>query len=519
MPQYSSAGGFTGSIKTPSAPKTSIFGGMGSMFGSGYTGSSGGFSSGGQSSQQGNQQGAQQGVQAAQKPQGQQGGVNAAAAMAAAAAVARAAQQAQQQRQTQQGQGSKGSPLQRNVVSSQGFGNLPETSMRPGPGFNGGMGMQPYGQGHLSAGGANRLSLGTQVGPTLSRWAGISGGSGLQPYGQGTRTAERANQISMATQVPGRLSLPGRIDNPNMHHETAMNGGFGIPGYGAGNTASLPARTTPQTQVAGTPRFTGIGGGAGVQAYGQSVRPAAAATRTAQLTQVPQFASPMAGQGQPGFNQHSKTNGLDPMELRSEYDKFALADRVTAPPTRTATATPPTNFFAMRKALGELGGPMMPPQTLITAAQSAGGQVASGPETQPDPPNSWWESAKKRAGNGLEAAKAAGQQIYDAPGTVEQKAAAIKGNAQGGLLGAALGYLTGGSPLGFAPSNAFQAYPGSTNAGGSGLVRNPQAGAPQKKKKKKPDDATGGGGSNAGGPVYPGYYSTWAGLPKGPVLG
>ena len=458
--------------------------------GNSYNGSS---SNGGIGNMGGGQGSTMGGVQPGQK-QGQQSGVNAAAAAAAAMAVARAAQQAQQQKQQQSQQNR--SPLQSRMVSSQGFGNLPETSMRPGPGFNGGLGIQPYGQGHLSAQAANMLAQASQVKqPNTSQWSGISGGTGLQAYGQGTRSAARANQISQATQVPGygMPGLPGNIPNPNMHHETAMNGGFGIPGYGMGNNAGLPARQQP-SQIASAPRFNGVGGGVGIQAYGNSVRSADAASGYSKATQVQGAPQVAAGTGSPA----------------------------------------PTNYMAMRSALGELGGPLMPPQSLITAARSAGGnpmpaggQVVAGPETQPDPPDSWYGSLKNKVGSGLEVAKAAGQKIYDSGATPE----AVKGYAKGGLLGAALGYMTGGNPLGFAPQTAMQVYPGSmgislSGAGGQGGgMSNPTGfggnyGGGGKKKKKKPEDDTDtGGGTNSGGVNYPGYYSTWAGLPKGPVLG
>lgn len=484
MPYYDSQGGtFNGGYGSSVGNVIGNYNMGGSR--TGYTGTSSGGGGAAQSGQ------AAQG----QSAQGQQGSVNAAAAAAAAMAVARAAQAAQQQRQ-QQSQQSR-SPLQNRTISSQGFGNLPETSVRSGPGFNGGLGIQPYGQGHLSAAGANARSMATQVSqPSPMQWAGISGGIGLQPYGQGTRTASRANQISQATQVPGygMPELPGNIPNQNMHHETAMNGGFGIPGYGMGNNIGLPARQQP-SQIAATPRFNGVGGGAGVQAYGNSVRSAEAASRLAMQTQVPQSTS------------------------------------VAARPAGTM----PTNYFAMRSALGQLGGPLMPPQTLITAARSAGGnpmpaggQVVAGPETQPDPPDLWYNNLKNKVGEGLQTAKALGQQVYDLPGTTEQKSAAVKGLASSGLLGATLGYLTGGNPLGFAPSTGLQVYPGSNGSTLSGGGGGNYVGS-KKPKKKDDDEEKDGWGKDKGGapggttPVktinYPQYYSTWAGLPTGPVLG
>ena len=493
--------------------------GYGSSKSTGYNGSGGGGTIfGGGGSQGGTNAGTGTGAGngTGSKPNGG-GGVNAAAAAAAAMAVANAAQRAQQQKQQQQGQQNR-SPLDRRVISSQGFGNLPDASMRPGPGFNGGLGLQAFGQGHLPAAGANLIARSTQL-----------QGLGSKP------------------------SLPGAIPNQNMKHETTMNGGFGMPGYGLRNNASLPTRA-PQTQIAATPRFTGIGGGVGVQAYGQSVRPAADATRTSLATQVrgsPQVAmgkptpaaySPMAGQGQPGFNQHSKINGLDPAELRREFDGFASAN---------------------------YGLPGAAPDP----------NIASGPETMPDPPDSWLGSLGAKVGNGLEAAKLAAGQIAKLPGNPDQQAALIKNAAGGGgLLGKALapvqyagdmandwvkgnlkapegvknaalgagqaigsvipGY-TGGAPT-FAPSTGLQVYPGSTGqalsgaggqspggGGGGGGMSGPSTfsgggllgGGIRRKKKKKDDDAGSGGGTNTGGPKYPAYYSTWAGLPTGPVLG
>lgn len=230
----------------------------------------------------------------------------------------------------------------------------------------------------------------------------MQGGLGMTAFGKSTMTAQNVARNSGIPRLTGNTPSLGKVYTDR------------VPQSGLPDLPPAIPSANPRPDVAGGQAFVksslnysppGVKDPARVPSIDNDnfLQPAMEAQdRRRQMEAAMQAPiggiSPMAGQGQPGFNQYSNTNGADPMDARREFDQFASANYGMPDPS-----------------------------------------IPSGPETMPDPPDSWMGSLKEKAGDFLQQAKTAGQEIYDSGATPE----VIKGYATGGPLGAAMGYIGG----------------------------------------------------------------------------
>ena len=502
--------------------------------GTSYNGSGG--NGGGTMGGGGVNQSTQQGMQPGQKQGQQQGGVNAAAAAAAAMAVAKAAQQAQQQRQQQSQQNR--SPLQ---MQNQ----MRAVSRGPGMLNNGMPGVQNLNHGQVvnSLAGAFADKTG-QVGPQYSKTANDLQRSiplAARTLGGEVYGLPQNDYTAAANTMQNRMALrQNDIGSKALYGDGTLGGT--LKGYDANGL-----------------RYASTGGRSG----------------------VPQNSAYKATQ--PGTTEYNKgLLGLadaNSMKWRSESPKQVVdaTHYYTGAQPKWARGQENTKYGAHKFSTprDEFTRTQVA-QARGNTPQPLGSQIAATAGQPLAPQQGWgdWASNLAQQGNGylqsgLQQAKAAADQINTLPGDANQQAALIKNaTGGGGLLGKALapvqyagdtvnswmkenlsapdkvknmasqagsyigGVLPGspGAALGFAPQTAMQVYPGSMGAmlsgagGQGGGMSNPTGfggnyGGGGKKKKKKPEDDTDTGGTNTGGVNYPSYYSTWAGLPKGPVLG
>ena len=168
--------------------------------------------------------------------------------------------------------------------------------------------------------------------------------------------------------------------------------------------------------------------------------------RTMAATTPAEATAAMLGFERPaGYKTFAKTG--NPTGVAGWADRLASANQ--------AFGLNPPAASSMMASAQPVARPAPTPASI--AAPAATPTPAAAPPVQMASTPSIWEQAasyaKQKGQDALATYQQASAAVNNLPGSPEQKAAAIKGYAENGVFGGALGYLTGGGIKGSAPSN------------------------------------------------------------------